>query len=307
MIEIKIAFTGLDNAGKTSFLIALRRKYNFYELVKELLPTKLIEFNSFNFLNLYAINIWDMGGQEKYRQLYVKNLVYFEATDFLYYIIDIQDESRFEASLAYLNKLLTIYHDMEYSNEVIVCFSKFDPTLRQNDEIKKRREILKKQILDQNKDIEFQFFDTTYFDISTLSRAMSFSLNKLLNLNGVHSYIQNLGKKMESSYIILYDNTGMIIADYYHDITDTRDFEQKIGSKISEDLEFFQSLENDESEFSERTSFFNDQKEYVKKFTISSEGGDNIFYLGLTSNKYEHFQIRKEYDKFEEELKRVFV
>ena len=205
MKEIKIAFTGLDNAGKTSFLIALRRKYNFHELVKELLPTKLIEFNSFNFLNLYAINIWDMGGQEKYRQLYVKNLVYFEATDFLYYIIDIQDESRFEASLAYLKKLLTIYHDMEYYNEIIVCFSKFDPNLRENEEIIKRRETLKKKIINQNKDIEFQFFDTTYFDISTLSRAMSFSLNKLLNLNGLHSYIQNLGNEMKSNYIILYD------------------------------------------------------------------------------------------------------
>jgi len=304
--EIKIAFTGLDNAGKTSFLIALRRKYNFYEFVKELLPTKLIEFNSFNFLNLFAINIWDMGGQEKYRQLYVKNLVYFEATDFLYYIIDIQDESRFEASLAYLKKLLTIYYDMEYSNEIIVCFSKFDPNLRQNEEMIKRRETLKKEILNQNKDIKFKFFDTTYFDISTLSRAMSFSLNKLLNLNGLHSYVQNLGKQMESNYIILYDNTGMIIADYYHDITDTRDFEQKISSKISEDLEFFQSLENDNSEFSERTSFFNDQKEYVKKFKINSEGGDNIFFLGLTTNKYEHFQIRKEYEKFQEELKKVF-
>ena len=83
--------------------------------------------------------------------------------------------------------------------------------------------------------------------------------------------------------------------------------EQKISSKISEDLEFFQSLENDNSEFSERTSFFNDQKEYVKRFKINSEGGDNIFYLGLTTNKYEHFQIRKEYEKFQEELEKVFV
>jgi len=247
-----------------------------------------------------------MGGQEKYRQLYIKNLIYFEATDFLYYIIDIQDESRFDATLAYLKKLLTIYNDMGYSNEVIICFSKFDPNLRQNEEIIERREKLKKLIIDQNKEIEFQFFDTTYFDISTLSRAMSFSLNKLLNLNGLHSYIQNLGKEMESNYIILYDNTGMIIADYYHEITDTKDFEQKIGSKISEDLEFFQSLENNKSEFSERTSFFNDQKEYVKKFNISSEGGDNIFYLGLTTNKYEHFQIRKEFEKIHEILKKTF-
>lgn len=306
MKEIKIAFTGLDNAGKTSFLIALRRKFNFYELVKELLPTKLIEFNSFKFLNRFAINIWDMGGQEKYRQLYVKNLVYFEATDFLYYIIDIQDESRFEDSLAYLKKLLIIYNDMEYSNDVIVCFSKFDPKLRENEEMINNRERLKKLIIEQNKEMKFTFFDTTYYDISSLSKAMSFSLNRLINLDGMNLYIGNLGKLLGSNYIILYDDSGLIISDYYNDITDTRDFEKKISRKISEDLEFFQSLADTEAEFSERTSFFNDQKEYVKKFKVNSDIGDNIFYLGLTTNIYGHFQIKKELEKFQEVLEKNF-
>ncbi|MFX1273606.1 MAG: ADP-ribosylation factor-like protein [Promethearchaeota archaeon] len=306
MKEIKIAFTGLDNAGKTSFLIALRRKYNFYELVKELLPTKLIEFNSFNFLNLFAINIWDMGGQVKYRQLYVKNLVYFEETDFLYYIIDIQDESKFEDSLAYLKKLLIIYNDMEYSHEVMVCFSKFDPNLKQDVEIITRRDRLKKLILEQNSHMRFKFFDTTYYDISSLSKAVSYSLSQLINLNGVNSYIEDLGKSLESNYIILYDESGLIIADYYSEITDTRDFEQKISTKISEDLEFFQSLVNEKVHFSERTSFFNDQKEYVKKFEVKSENGDNVFYLGLTTNKAEHFQIKKEFEKFQEVLEKAF-
>ncbi len=304
--EIKIAFTGLDNAGKTSFLIALRRKFNFYEFVKELLPTKLIEFNSFNFLNLFAINIWDMGGQEKYRQLYVKNLIYFEATDFLYYVIDIQDEKKFEDTLEYLKKLLIIYNDMGYTNEVIVCFSKFDPDLRQNEEYINRRENLKKNIEEKNEKIKFKFFDTTYYDISSLSKAISYSLNKLINLDNINMHINNLGKLLESNYIILYDDTGLIIADYYYRITDTREFEQKISTKISEDLKFFQSLVDSKSSFSERTSFFNGQKEYAKKFEIPTKNGKTVFYLGLTTNKLEHFQMKKEFDKFQEVLERIF-
>ncbi len=55
--EIKLIIAGLDNAGKTSFLIALRQKYNFYERVKILKPTINIDYSSFNFLNLYCINL----------------------------------------------------------------------------------------------------------------------------------------------------------------------------------------------------------------------------------------------------------
>ena len=37
--EFKLVIAVLDNAGKTSALIALRQKYNFYERVKNLKPT----------------------------------------------------------------------------------------------------------------------------------------------------------------------------------------------------------------------------------------------------------------------------
>ncbi|MFW9952338.1 MAG: ADP-ribosylation factor-like protein, partial [Candidatus Thorarchaeota archaeon] len=42
--EYKIVIAGLDNAGKTSALIALRMKYNFYERVKYLKPTIKIDY-----------------------------------------------------------------------------------------------------------------------------------------------------------------------------------------------------------------------------------------------------------------------
>ncbi|MFX0009223.1 MAG: ADP-ribosylation factor-like protein [Candidatus Hermodarchaeota archaeon] len=63
--EYKIVFAGLDNAGKTSALIALRMKYNFYERVKDLKPTIKIDYSSFKFLKKYHVNLWDMGGQKK--------------------------------------------------------------------------------------------------------------------------------------------------------------------------------------------------------------------------------------------------
>ena len=49
LTSIKCVIAGLDNAGKTSFLIALKRKYNFYDQIQKLKPTVKIEYSSFNF------------------------------------------------------------------------------------------------------------------------------------------------------------------------------------------------------------------------------------------------------------------
>ena len=141
--EFKIIFAGLDNAGKTSFLIALRQKYNFYERVKKLKPTINIEYSSFNFLNLYCINLWDMGGQERFRKIYTNNPVYFTDTNYLYYLIDIQDELRFEESIQYLADLLDIFRSLEYSNEIIICFHKYDPKFKNSKDFVDRIEMIK--------------------------------------------------------------------------------------------------------------------------------------------------------------------
>ena len=93
--EYKLVIAGLDNAGKSSALIALRKKYNFYERVKNLKPTIKIDYSSFKFLEIYRINLWDMGGQKKFRKIYVSNPIYFSETNYIYYLIDIQDEIKF--------------------------------------------------------------------------------------------------------------------------------------------------------------------------------------------------------------------
>ncbi|MFX1394800.1 MAG: ADP-ribosylation factor-like protein, partial [Promethearchaeota archaeon] len=232
--EIKLVIAGLDNAGKTSFLIALRKKYNFYEKIKDLKPTIKIDYSSFDFMN-WTINFWDMGGQSKYRKIYINNPIYFTDSNYLYYFIDIQDELRIEESIKYLHELLKIYRDMDYSNEIIVCFHKFDPKFKNNDEFFDRIEMVKNLVLVQNKDIRFHFFETSYYDISSLSKAISYSLNKLLNLETINSKMEKIVEEFGCNYAILYTNSGLIISDYYKETMDTRVFEESISNKINED------------------------------------------------------------------------
>ena len=301
--EKKLVISGLDNAGKTSFLIALRKKYNFYEKVKALKPTIKIDYSSFDFMNRWIINFWDMGGQAKYRKIYVNNPIYFTDTDYLYYFIDIQDELKIEESVHYLHELLRIYREMGYSREIIVCFHKYDPKLRKKDEFSDRIEMIKNLVLTQNKDLKFWFFETSYYDISSLSRAISYSLNKLLNLEQLNTKVENIVREFGCNYAILYNNDGLIISDYYVEALETmdaRDFEELISNKISDDLEFFQRLADNKVDIEERLSLVGDNMEYVKKYGVEIENGVNIFYLGISVPL-------KRIDKMKEELETIKV
>jgi small GTP-binding protein len=280
--EIKIVIAGLDNAGKTSALIALRKKYNFYEEVKNLKPTIKIEYSSFNYLDRFSINLWDAGGQSKYRNIYINNPIYFTETNYLYYLIDIQDELKFEESLHYLQKILDIYRELEYKKEVIICFNKYDPKYNENPEYTERTTMITKLILTQNTDMKFKFFNTSIYDISSLSKAFSYSLNKLLNLETINIQLKRFGELFECNHAILYSNTGLIISDYYNESMDSREFEEIISSKISENLEFFQKLADDQVNIDERVSFINNIAEYVKKYDITLNNNKHSFYLGIS-------------------------
>lgn len=306
MEDIKLVIAGLDNAGKTSFLIALRHKYNFQEKVKDLKPTIKIDYNSFNFLQRWTINFWDMGGQAKYRKIYINNPIYFSETNYLYYLIDIQDELKIEESIHYLYELLNIYRDMDYSNEIIICFNKYDPKYKNNDEFADRVEMITNLILSQNKDIKFQFFTTSYYDISSLSKAISFSLNKLLNLGEINDKLKSIVEDFGCNHAILYTNSGLIISDYYKESMDTRDFEEIITNKINDNLEFFQRLTDNQVEMDERLSFFKNNMEFVKKYDINLKNGTNIFYLGISVPLRNIIGMKIELEKFRTHLKSSF-
>jgi len=305
--EFKLVIAGLDNAGKTSALIALRQKYNFYERVKNLKPTIKIDYSSFKFLSKFRINLWDMGGQKKFRKIYVDNPIYFEDTDYIYYLIDIQDEIKFEETVEYLHELLDIYRTLGYSNEVIICFNKFDPQFRNNEEYIDRANMIEGLIKSQNKDIKFEFYNTSYYDISSISKALSRSLNTLLNLNDIDYGLNNLVKKFNCSYAILYTDSGIVISDHYLDAMDIREFEAKITRKISEDLEFFQRLKDESVNIDDRIAFSKGKTDYVKKFSILSENKDNTFYVGVSTTMNSINEIKIELEKLKNVIQTSFA
>jgi len=305
--DYKLVIAGLDNAGKSSALIALRQKYNFYERVKNLKPTIKIDYSSFKFLERYRINIWDMGGQAKFRKIYVSNPIYFSESDFLYFLIDLQDEFKFDEAIQYLHDVLNIYRGLDYMNDVVVCFNKHDPKFKNDTDFQDRSIMLENLIKSQNQDMKFKFFHTSYYDISSISKAISYSLNKLLSLEQISKELKFIVDKFGCNHAILYTDSGIVIADHYKETMDTRAFEEIISIKINDDLEFFQRLKDDNVNIDDRVSITEEKTEYVKMFSVSSTEGRNIFYVEVSMPANMINEIKIELEKFQKILETTFT
>ena len=288
--DIKVVLAGLDNAGKSSYLIALRKKYNFWEKVTNLKPTIKIDYSTCNILGKYMLNIWDMGGQEKYRKVYLDHPVYFENTDVILFLIDIQDEIRFENSVNYLHEVLEIYRDLEYKNEINICFHKYDPEIKKLEEYEERKQMLKQLIKKVNPDMTFRFFETSFYNIYSLTKALSSSLNKIIFLEEVNKKIIEFGTKYTCDYIILFTRQGLIIADYYKEIVDPHEYDTKIIPKINEDLEFFQELTDERVKITEKLDFTEEFFTYVTMFQTQPLGVErrpSTIFLSLKAPRME--------------------
>ncbi len=153
----KILVVGLDSAGKTSLLSKFGGRLGISDMISTH-PTKGVvrmKFGSTN-LNLF---IWDLGGQEEYRERYLSNPEqYFVQLDLLMFVIDIQDPDRFEESLQYLDKIIESIILLEENPYILIFLHKFDPDLKNDPKILLNIELIKDNLNDliKRKKLEFE-------------------------------------------------------------------------------------------------------------------------------------------------------
>lgn len=124
----KVLLAGLDSAGKTSIYRKIIEKADISDLM-DLAPTRGISRNVYKLSDKdeFSLAIWDLGGQEAYRKEYLQNSQIFNNLWALIYVIDIQDEARFDASLEYFSEILKILKEYNAKTTVYVLIHKFDP------------------------------------------------------------------------------------------------------------------------------------------------------------------------------------
>jgi len=295
---IKVIISGLDNAGKTSILTALNKKYNFQKEIISLTPTIRVEYQATEFLKNRVV-FWDMGGQEKYRKLYQeKQDLYFADTDLLY-IVDIQDPERNETSLAYLDMILKNFKKLKMDVPLIISFHKFDPEFTGNEQMIEQIEVLRKYILKLYPSFKILFQQTSIYDIISIVQLISYGLSvfdeKFFDLSEL---LEKFLKEFDSESLILFDKNGIIVSEYYRDIIEPEIYVELIES-IKEHLFLLKRMQEESYETDYAFSSIGDELlSYLHRIEINNE---SIFVSVVIKEKLKELLLKK-FSEFRPEL-----
>jgi small GTP-binding protein len=261
---IKVIVAGLDNAGKTSILTALNKKYDFQKDIVSLTPTIRVEYQATEFLK-NRIVFWDMGGQEKYRKLYQdKQDLYFSGTDLLIYIIDIQDKERIETSLMYLDMILQNFKKHKMAVPLIVSAHKFDPEFSGNEGMIEEIESIREHLLKKYPSFKILFQQTSIYDIISITQLISYGLSvfdeKFFSLSEL---LEKYLLEFKSESLILFDKNGIILSEYYKDTIEPEIYVELVES-IKEHLFLLKRMQ---------------EESYETDYALTSIGDELISYL----------------------------
>lgn len=209
----KLVIAGLDNSGKTSFLLAVNKKFSKLIGLK---PTVGAEVKSIEALGS-TIFLWDLGGQENLRTRYLnKSQIYLYDTDLLYYFIDIRDKERFKESLEYLQNIKINLKQFNQRTPIIYVLSKGDPDVISSEEIIENVNIIKSKLHEISSEENLEIYITSVFSIFSILRAFSSGISKLSpNRDLINLNLRNLSKRANVSLSLLLNNEGLVLADFY--------------------------------------------------------------------------------------------
>ncbi|MFX1398785.1 MAG: ADP-ribosylation factor-like protein [Promethearchaeota archaeon] len=154
----KVVIAGLDFAGKTSLINRLINDHNYKDMLN-LEPTVGVNIEEYETQRLNLI-IWDLGGQKRHVEEYLEEPEkYFVQLDVLIFVVDAQDDIRYDLATKYLNDIMDT---LEYLNEqpfLMILLNKADSDLLEDPEFQIKLEYLTEKITDliQSKEKEWQF------------------------------------------------------------------------------------------------------------------------------------------------------
>ncbi|HME50999.1 MAG TPA: ADP-ribosylation factor-like protein [Candidatus Lokiarchaeia archaeon] len=230
----KIIFTGLDNSGKSSIILALQRSL---ANLATLTPTKMVERSTFNYMG-YTISSHDLGGQKKYLITYLKQPgKYFSETSVMIYVIDYQDAIRYDESLSYFKDVLDQFQTLEMMPLIFVFFHKTEKIViegDQEDEIELEGSGMHKIKLLENKieeinagrfTIEYKL--TTIFDPWSITSAFSDIMLRLFPRSILlDKALEEFASSNRLDALLLLDSNALNLGTFYS----TKDAEKIIRS-----------------------------------------------------------------------------
>ncbi|UCD02294.1 MAG: hypothetical protein JSV23_04585 [Promethearchaeota archaeon] len=210
--KMKILFAGLDDSGKTSFLLSVDRKYSKLIGLK---PTTGARIKSIEALGA-TIFLWDLGGQYQFREKYIdKAEIYLYEADLLFYFIDIRNKIRFDESIEYLQNLKTVLKEFNQNTPIVYILSKGDSDILNSVEIKDNIEFIKQKLVNLSPNEPLEIYTTSIFQIYTILRAFSSGISKLSpNRDLINHNLKKFSFATQSYLTLLLSDDGLLLADF---------------------------------------------------------------------------------------------
>jgi GTPase SAR1 family protein len=211
--KMKILFAGLDNSGKTSFLLSVDRKFS--KLIG-LSPTRGADVSSIEALGA-TIFLWDLGGQKQYHERYLsKAQIYLFEADLLFYFIDIRDKNRFEESIEYLKNMKKALAELEQTTPIIYVLTKGDSDILESKEIKSNIKNVTNKLTKLSPEEPPEIYITSLFQIFSILRAFSSGIAKLSpNRALVEHNLHEFSSMTDASLILLLSSDGLVLAESF--------------------------------------------------------------------------------------------
>lgn len=170
---LKTTFLGLDNSGKTSIIRLLEEKLDYNTPLR---PTSRIDVST-QHISLLGVLVkhWDFGGQKSFRKTYLKeSQKVFAGSKLVLFIIDIQDQDRYQEALNYLEE---IYNAIKLAHEdphVFVLFHKYDPYLDNRHFYVKKSEELEDRVKEILPTKKLSFHKTSIYNKMSIIKTFSY-------------------------------------------------------------------------------------------------------------------------------------
>ncbi|MFX0020842.1 MAG: ADP-ribosylation factor-like protein [Candidatus Hermodarchaeota archaeon] len=298
--KMKILFAGLDDSGKTSFLLSVDRKYSKLIGLK---PTAGASIKSIEALGA-TIFLWDLGGQKRFREKYIdKAEIYLYEADLMFYFIDIKNKARFDESIEYLQNLKDVLKDFNQDTPIVYIMSKGDSDILENEEIQNNIEFIESKLREINQNQHLEIYITSIFQIFTILRAFSSGISKLSpNRDLINHNLKNFSLIAETYLTQLLSVDGLVLADYYSnqamqltkipksEVINVFEVSAPQFAVLFKIFDKFKALKQDEAVFKVANSVIIFQRIQIE---------DNImFFLFLVDDERKRDKIKKELSAF---------
>ncbi len=201
----KIIVIGLNNAGKTAIITKFDGGLGIKDLAL-LKPTRGVNTQEIKIRSL-NLHLWEFGGQVDHRKEYLNEPEkYFFGIDLVIFVIDIQDTERYDESIEYFDQIVENIINLEEFPHVLVFIHKFDPDIRDNNEVLLNVELIKDLIksIFHEKSLNYDIYLTSVYSMisnePTFSKFLKEIMTNSVNLTDpANLKISELGEMVEKA------------------------------------------------------------------------------------------------------------